>query len=178
MSFKEKTVNKNYVYRGKIINVRADDALSIGGNCKREIVEHPGGSAVLCEKEGKILLEKQFRYAFGEEVWEIPAGKLEPGEDPKMAAIRELEEECGIKAEKAELVFTAYPSPGYTDEVIRIYRAYGLTDGVKHFDPDEDINSFWVDKTEIKRMIKTGEIKDAKTLIALLYAIDQEEKRG
>lgn len=178
MSFKEKTVNKNYVYRGKIINVRADDALSVGGNCKREIVEHPGGSAVLCEKEGKILLEKQFRYAFGEEVWEIPAGKLEPGEDPKNAAIRELEEECGVKAENAELIFTVYPSPGYTNEIIRIYRAYGLTEGKKHFDPDEDINSLWIDKKEINKMIKSGEIKDAKTLIALLYAIEKEEKRG
>lgn len=175
MTFKEKTVNKNYVYRGKIINVRADDALSVGGNCKREIVEHPGGSAVLCEKDGKILLERQFRYAFSDELWEIPAGKLEPGEDPQKAAIRELEEECGIKAEKAELIFTAYPSPGYTDEIIRIYRATGLSRGEKHFDSDEDINSFWVDKKEIKKMIDSGEIKDAKTLIALLYALNEKD---
>ncbi len=173
MSFEEKTIKENRVYTGKIINVRADEAETKGGVSVREVVEHPGGSAILCEKDGKILLEKQFRYALKKELWEIPAGKLEKGEDPKIAAIRELEEECGIVAENAELVFTVYPTPGYDNETIRIYRVTGLSEGKKHFDADEDITSFWIEKEKLREMIAAGEITDAKTLIALLYALGE-----
>lgn len=124
MELTEKTVSKNYVYRGKIITVRADDALRPDGKpCKRELIEHPGGACVLYAEEGKILLVKQFRYPYGEVVCEIPAGKLERGEDPMKAAARELEEEAGVRAEKLTLLFVMYPSPGYTDEKIYIYRA-------------------------------------------------------
>ncbi len=173
MSFKETTIKENTVYRGKIINVRADEAMTIGGTAVREVVEHNGGSAILCEKDGKILLERQYRYAVGKELIEVPAGKLEKGEDPMKAALRELEEECGIKAEKAELLFTVYPTPAYDNEIIRIYRATGLSIGKKHFDVDEDITSFWADKDKIREMIKAGEIEDAKTLIALLFALNE-----
>ena len=87
MNFEEKTVNKNYEFRGRIINVRCDDAvLPDGTPCKREIVEHGGGAAVLYIREGAVLLVKQFRYAYGEELYEIPAGKLEKGEDPALTA--------------------------------------------------------------------------------------------
>ena len=89
MKLKETTVEKHYLYRGKIVNFRCDDALLPDGTpCKREVVEHPGGASVLCVREGKILLVKQFRYAYGEELYEIPAGKLERGEDPAAAAVR------------------------------------------------------------------------------------------
>lgn len=174
MSYKEKTIKENRVYSGKIINVRADEAQTRGGISLREVVEHPGGSAVLCEKDGKILLERQYRYAVQKELWEIPAGKLEKGENPASAALRELEEECGIKAERAELIFSFYPTPGYDNELIRIYRAVGLSEGKKHFDADEDINSFWIEKDKIREMIDSGEIEDAKTLIALLYSLNRK----
>ncbi len=83
MELKEKTVRKNYIYRGKILNLRCDDALLRDGNpCQREIVEHSGGAAVLCIVEEKVALVKQYRYAYGEEIYEIPAGKLEKGEIP------------------------------------------------------------------------------------------------
>ena len=172
MDFKEKTLNKNYIFHGKIINLRKDDVvLPDGKNAIREVVEHSGGSCVYCEKDGKVLLVRQFRYPYEEELWEIPAGKLNKGEDPATTAIRELEEEGGIKAEKVELLFTVYPTPGYTDEKIYIYRAIGLTETEKNLDEDEFLESVWVEKSKLKQMIKNGEIKDGKTLIALLSQI-------
>ena len=172
MDFKEKTLNENYIFHGKIINLRKDDVcLPDGKNAIREVVEHSGGSCVYCEKDDKVLLVRQFRYPYKEELLEIPAGKLNKGEDPKTTAIRELEEEGGIKAEKVELLFTVYPTPGYTNEKIYIYRATGLTQTEKNLDEDEFLESVWVEKSKLKQMIKNGEIKDGKTLIALLSQI-------
>ena len=172
MNFEEKTLNKNTVYSGKILNLRKDDViLPDGKQAVREIVEHSGGSAVLCEKDGKILMVKQFRYAYREEVWEIPAGKVNKGENPMDTAFRELEEEGGIKAENMELMFTLYPSPGYTSEIIRIYRATGLKIASQHLDEDEFLSASWIEKPRLKEMIDGGEIKDAKTLVALLKVL-------
>ena len=101
MDLTEKTVQKHYVYEGKIISVRCDEALRPDGKpCKRELIEHPGGACVLYVEDGRMLLVKQFRYAYGEVLYEIPAGKLEAGEDPALAAARELSEEAGVEAEK------------------------------------------------------------------------------
>ena len=129
MDMTDKTVEKNSVYQGKILSVRCDDALLPDGNpCKREIIEHSGGACVLYVENGAVLLVKQYRYAYGELLYEIPAGKLEKGEDPACTALRELEEEAGIKADSAKLLFVDYPSPGYTNEKIYIYE---VKDGVK-----------------------------------------------
>ncbi|MBO4251073.1 MAG: NUDIX hydrolase [Clostridia bacterium] len=169
MRFEEKTMEKNVVYSGKILNLRKDSVLLPDGKTGiREIVEHSGGSAVLCEKNGKVLMVKQFRYAYREELWEIPAGKVNAGEEPIDTAFRELEEEGGVKADKMDLMFTMYPSPGYTSEVIRIYRATGLTETRPHLDEDEFLSAKWIEKPRLKEMIDSGEIKDAKTLVALL----------
>ncbi|MBQ3115810.1 MAG: NUDIX hydrolase [Clostridia bacterium] len=172
MEFEEKTLKEQYLYKGKILNLRKDEiVLPDGNNAVREVVEHSGGSAILCEKDGKILLVKQFRYPYREELWEIPAGKLNKGEDPDITAIRELEEEGGITASKVEKIFDIYPSPGYTDEIIRIYRAVEFVQGTQHLDSDEFLRIGWFDKSTLKDMIKNGEIKDGKTVIALLYAL-------
>lgn len=172
MDFKEKTLEKNLIYSGKILTLYCDKVLLPNGKeGKREIIEHSGGSAVLCEKDGKILMVKQFRYAYGEELWEIPAGKLNSGEDPKETAFRELEEEGGVKASDLELLFTVYPSPGYSAEVIRIYLAKGIKEGKAHLDEDEFLSAVWLDKQTLKNMIENGEIKDSKTLIALLWIL-------
>ena len=175
MDLTEKTVNKNYIYKGKILNLRVDDILLPDGKpAKREIVEHSGGSAVYCEKDGKVLFVRQFRYPYKKVIYEIPAGKLNVGENPETTAIRELEEECGIKAEKVTEMFKIYPSPGYTEEIIYIYKAEGLKETAVNLDEGEYLTSCWIEKEEALLMVEKGEIKDAKTVIALL----NERKQG
>lgn len=168
MDYIEKTIKKNYIYEGKILTLRRDDAeLPNGQPCIREIIEHSGGACVLYVENGKVLLVRQYRYAYGESLYEIPAGKLEKGENPKKAALRELEEEAGIKAADAELLFVMYPSPGYTDEKIYIYRAYEGEKVCAHLDEGEFLDAEYIPLEKVKEMMRNGEIKDGKTLIAL-----------
>ncbi len=168
-SLGERTVKRNVIYAGKIVTLRCDDALLPDGKpCKREIVEHPGGAAVLCVSGGRVALVRQFRYAYGTELLEIPAGKLEAGEDPAVAAARELEEETGLTAEGLDLLTILYPSPGYTNEKIYIFEAKGIGVGTRHPDKDEFLNVEYVSFEEAIGMIARGEIRDAKTVTALL----------
>ena len=168
MDFTEKTLQKNYVYKGKIITLRNDDALLPNGKpCKREIIEHPGGACVLCANEQGVLLVKQYRYAYGECVYEIPAGKLEKGEDPMLAARRELEEEAGITAGKLTLLYVIYPTPGYTDEKIYLYEAADCVEAASHPDEDEFLTTEYVSVERIKEMLRLGQFNDSKTIIAL-----------
>ena len=177
MDYIEKTVQKNYVYKGKILNLRNDDAeLPNGKPCKREIIEHSGGACVLYVENGKVLLVRQYRYAYGESIYEIPAGKLEKGEDPRLSALRELEEETGVKAEKPQLLYVIYPTPGYTNEKIYIYRAYAGEKVDRHLDDGEFLDVEWVPIEKVKEMLKNGEIKDGKTVIALqAYFLSEKE---
>ena len=176
MQLEEKTVRKNYIYRGKIINVRCDDAeLPNGRPCRREIVEHPGGACVLCVKDGKVALVKQFRYAYGEAIYEIPAGKLSEGEDPMLAAERELGEETGMIADELVLRFVLYPTPGYTNEKIFIYEALGVREGKQHLDEGEFLNVEFVPIEDALEMVENGVICDAKTIVALQrYALEHK----
>lgn len=169
MNFDEKTLKTEYIYKGKILNLRNDLVeLPDKSQARREIVEHSGGSCVLCEMDGKILLVRQFRYPYKRELLELPAGKLNEGESPEQTAIRELEEEGGIKANRVELMFEVYPTPGYTEEIIRIYRAFDLQRTEIKLDDGEFLSGEWYTRDELREMIDKGEIKDAKTLIALL----------
>ncbi len=169
-SLKEQMAQKNVVFEGKIITVRCDDAVLPNGKpCKREIVEHPGGASVLCVADGKAVLVRQYRYAYGEELFEIPAGKLERGEDPAVAAKRELEEETGLIAGSLNLLTVLYPSPGYSNEKIYIYEASGIRAGERHPDSDEFLKVEYIPFNEACNMVARGEIKDAKTVAALLY---------
>lgn len=169
MDFTEKTLKKEVLYSGKILNLRKDDVvLPDGKRSSREIVEHGGGACVYCERDGKVLMVRQYRYAYGENVLEIPAGKINEGENPEQTAKRELEEEGGIVANEVELLFTLYPSPGYTDEKIYVYRAANIIDSEQRLDDGEFLSAEWIDKSELKAMTERGEIKDAKTLVALL----------
>ena len=168
MDYIEKTVQKNYIYQGKILSLRCDDAcLPDGKPCKREIVEHGGGACVLYIEEGKVLLVKQYRYAYGESIYEIPAGKLENGEDPAFAATRELEEETGVRAKRLALLYVNYPSPGYTNEKIYIYQAFEGEKTQRHLDEGEFLDVEYIPVEKVKQMLKNGEIKDGKTIIAL-----------
>ncbi len=170
MDLVEKTIKKQVVFEGKILRVRQDEAsLPDGKPCTREVVEHPGAVCVLCIKEGKAFFVRQFRYAIGEESLELPAGKLDRGEAPKDAALRELEEETGVKASRADLLFAMYPSPGYTNEVIYVFSAEVKEEAGSH--PDEG-EFLCVERIPIEKaytMIEDGRIKDAKTIAALLF---------
>ncbi len=166
----EKTVRENVVFRGKIITVRCDDALLPDGTpCRREVVDHPGGASVLFVRDGKIMLVRQFRYAYGEETLEIPAGKLEKGEDPAVTAARELSEETGWQAERMEHLFTLYPTPGYTDEKIYIYLAHGVAEGSRHPDEGEFVDAAFYPAEQVLGMIEKGIIRDAKTIVAVQH---------
>lgn len=170
MDLKEKTIRKIYAYRGKIINLRSDDVeLPDGSISTREVVEHSGGAVILpVTPDGRVIFVKQYRYAYGEEVLELPAGKLDPGESPIVAAARELEEETGMVAAKYYNLGKLYPSPGYTDEIISMYAAAGLKDVGQHPDPDEFLEVEILSFSEALNLIYKGEIKDAKTICTLL----------
>ena len=176
MDYVEKTVKKNYIYKGKILTLRCDDAeLPDGQPCKREIIEHSGGACVLYVENGAVLLVRQYRYAYGESLYEIPAGKLEPNEDPMEAARRELEEEGGIQATELKLLCVDYPSPGYTNEKIYIYQAMNGKKVSAHLDEGEYLDAEFVPLDKAMKMLQSGEIRDGKTIIALqAYALSQK----
>lgn len=177
MDYVEKTVKKNYLYEGKILSLRKDDALTADGKpCIREIIEHSGGACVLYVEDGKVLLVRQYRYAYGESIYEIPAGKLDKGEDPAVAAARELEEEAGLKAGRLEKLFVIYPTPGYTNEKIYLYRAFDCQKTVAHLDDGEFLDVVYLSLDRVKEMLKNGQINDSKTIIALQAYFLSENK--
>lgn len=168
MEFEERTVRKNYIYKGKIVNLRCDDAvLPDGKSCKREVVEHTGGAAVLCVERGEVILVRQFRYAYGEELLEIPAGKLEAGEDPLHAAAREFEEETGLIADLVPAT-VLYPTPGYTNEKIYLYFAENVRCGRQRLDEGEFLRVVRLPFEDVLRMVQSGQIRDGKTIAAVL----------
>ena len=167
MNLQEKKLKSKTVYDGKIIKLEVDEVeLPDGKTSFRECVRHSGGAAVLLVKDGKVLLVKQFRYLYGKPIYEIPAGKLNYGEDPQLAATRELEEETGFKAKLAHLL-DIYPTPGYTDEIIHIYLAQSYVVTKQNLDEGEFLNYCFIDIEDVLQMIENGEISDAKTIIAL-----------
>lgn len=168
MNFFEKRLNSQTVYQGKILKLNVDKVLLCDGTQSfREYVRHSGGAAVLLIQNGKVLLVKQFRYAYGKEIYEIPAGKLEEGENPIIAAARELREETGYKAE-LEYFLNIYPSPGYTDEIIHVYFAKNPEFEEVKRDEGEFLDFEFIDIEKVYKMIDNGEICDAKTVAAML----------
>ena len=133
------------------------------------MIEHPGGASVLCVKDGKVALVRQFRYAYQEVIYEIPAGKLGEGEDPLEAAERELGEETGLIADELVLLYVLYPTPGYTNEKIFIYEACGVREGNQHLDEGEFLNVEYIPVKKALSMIEDGIICDAKTIVALQH---------
>ena len=171
MNLEEKQLSKEYVYRGKIINVRKDKALLPNGNIStREVIEHPGGVCVAALTDNnEVLFVKQFRYPYMEVIPEIPAGKRDKnGEDPLECGIRELKEETGASAEKFIPLGKLYPSPGYCGEIIWMYAATGLTYGEQQPDDDEFLTVEKIPLDTAVEMILSGEITDAKTQTAVL----------
>ena len=168
MELVEKTLSTETIYNGKIIHVELSNVELPNGNiAKREAVRHSGGAAVLLVLDRKVLLERQFRFPYGKVIWEIPAGKLNIGENPETAARRELEEETGYRAEGLKKLTQIYPSPGYTDEIIYIFYTDNAQKLSQHLDEDEFINFSFVSLDECIEMIERGEICDAKTIAAI-----------
>ena len=170
MDLMEKTLSSEKIFDGRIIHVHRDTIrLPDGGEATREVVDHPGGVCVLAlDDENRALLVSQFRYPYGKVLREVPAGKLEYGEDPTEAAIRELKEETGAVAGDFRSLGELYPSPGYCGEIIRMYLARDLTFGETHLDEDEFLDLERVPFDKLVEQVLSGEIKDAKTIAVVL----------
>ena len=168
MKNEEKTIKENVVYDGRILRVNCDDVLAPNGmNVKREVIHHHGGVCVLAFVEDKIAMVRQFRYAYKETMLELPAGKLEKNEDSYKAGLRELEEEVGLRAESLTSLGVMYPSCGYTNEKIYLYKANNVKPVKRHLDPDEFIDVCYYSLEEAIKKIENNEITDAKTICAV-----------
>ena len=170
MELTEKTISSEEIFSGRILHIRRDTVeLPGGGRSFREVVDHPGGVCVLAlDDENRVLLVRQFRYPYEKVLTELPAGKLEIGEDPEQAALRELREETGAVPGTFQSLGELYPSPGYCGEIIRMYLARDLTFGEAHLDEDEFLNLERVPFDQLVEQVLSGEIKDAKTIAAVL----------
>lgn len=168
----EKTISSDKIYTGKLLTLKVDTVETVNqGYQKREIVEHPGAVAIVAiDENNEIILIKQFRKPIEKVIWEIPAGKLEPGETPKECAIRELEEETGYKAENLKLIYKFYTSAGFSNQKIYIYLATGLSYGNRNLDEDEDIDVYKIDIEKAYNLVLENEIEDAKTSIGILIS--------
>jgi ADP-ribose diphosphatase len=163
-------------YTGRVINVEHDQVeFPDGSRAMLEMVRHPGAAAVVpflddpADADPRILLIRQFRHAADDFIWEIPAGTLGRGEDPEACAYRELEEEAGWRAARVRHLTTVFTTPGFTDEKIHLYLATELSPSTARPEHDEFISVHQVRWSEVGRMIRQGEIRDAKTLCTLFY---------
>lgn len=170
-------VNSRRVYSGKVISVDVDQVRFPDGTVgSLEMVRHPGASAVvpfLSNPDGEdpqILLIKQYRYAAEGFLYEIPAGRLDEGEKPEDCAVRELREETGCTTRRVEYMYTFYTTPGFTDEKIHLFLAVGLERGEAKREADEFLEVVTLPLSRALEMIKSGEIKDGKTVIGILFA--------
>lgn len=172
MTYEEKTLSSEMLYRGKILNLRRDKVLAVGEvETYREIVEHLGGVTLAAiTDEGKMVMVRQYRKAANKVVLEAPAGKMEAGEDPMLTALRELKEETGYTAGHLEHLTSFYSSIGYSEEFLHLYLATDLTPGETDFDDTEAIEVEEVDLEELRQMVLSGTIEDGKTIAAILIA--------
>ncbi|MBE5781097.1 MAG: NUDIX hydrolase [Clostridiales bacterium] len=172
MDLKENIVARETVFSGKIFSVEhMDITLGDGSTGIRQVVRNPGASAVVAlNGDGEIALVRQYRIAIEQPLYEIPAGKLDHGEDPFLCAKRELQEETGLMANTWQKLTAMYASPGFCDEVLHIYLAQDLIEGEACPDEGEFLTLSWMPLTEANEKILKGEIRDAKTIIGVLMA--------
>ena len=182
MELGEKTLASQLIFDGWLLKLYRDEVgLPDGGRSAREYVHHPGGAAVVAlDGDGNVYLERQFRYPYRKAVIEIPAGKLEEGEDPFDAIRRELKEEIGATAGRWDALGHIMPSVGYTDEMLYLYLARDLTFGETHWDKDEFLEPFKLPFAEALERAADGRINDGKTVCALFRAerLMRGEKNG
>ena len=176
MDFEEKTLHSEVVYDGKVITVLKDDVeVSNGYKSFREVIVHSGGVVIVAKKdEQTILLVKQYRYPLKQAIYELPAGKLEVGENPDEACKRELEEETGYRARNWKSLGYIFTTPGVCTEKLYLYLASDLTCVGEHPDEGEILKCFEYKTDEVFKMILNGEINDAKTICAISRALLQK----
>ena len=174
MEMREKTLSQKYYFQGNIMSARLDQVkLPNGKTAPREICEHLGGVGVLpIDKDGNIILVRQYRYPYDELTLEIPAGKLDhgEGEDIEACGMRELKEETGCTAGRIVPLGCIYPSPGFLTEVVHMFAALDLTEGEMQPDEDEFVEVVRLPIAEVEQMVARDEIRDAKTALALYRA--------
>ena len=170
MELFEKTVESEIKFQGRIVTVRLDRAeLPNGRIASREVVEHPGGVCILpLFDDNTVTVVRQFRYPFQKVVTELPAGKLERGEDHRLCALRELSEEVGAEAEELTYLGAMYTSPGFSSEVLHMYLARGLKQGASHPDEDEFLEGERIPFQQLVDEVMSGAIADGKTIATTL----------
>lgn len=182
MAHTEKELSVREIFPGRVIDVKLHQVvLEDGKQTAREVVHHNGGACVAAlDPEGNLLMVRQYRFAMGRELLELPAGKLEKGEDPAVAAARELEEETGWRAERLALLSGMAVSPGYCTETVYIYRAFGLQATAQRLDEGEFLSVERLPLQKAVQMVMAGEIADGKTQLGILMLSKQlqDEKEG
>ncbi len=170
MDMTEKMIDRKVIFEGRIINVYNDTVvLPNGKHSTREVVEHHGGVCVAALTENNTLLfVRQFRYPYGRVLLELPAGKLEKGEEPLAAGMRELEEECGVTAEKVIPMGEVYPTVAYCTEIIHLYLAKGIKKTHQHLDEGEFLSVEEIELSKAVELVMNGEITDSKTVALVL----------
>ena len=163
------------VHTGKVLDLDVDEVLEPGGvRGLREVVRQRGSVATLpVLDDGRFVLVRQYRYAVDAHVWELPAGRRDPGETPEEGACRELEEEVGLRPAALEPLLTFWTTPGFCDEVMYLFRATGLTPVPPRPEADERIQHATFDLDEALAMVRRGEIREGKTLVALLLELQR-----
>lgn len=183
MELYEKKISSEQIFDGKVVKLFVDKVmLPDGKEAVREIVRHPGAVCVIpVTDNGEVIMVRQFRYAFDRVMLEIPAGKLEPGEDPLEAVKRELEEESGVTAKNIEYLGEIFTTVAIFDEKIHAYLATGLEFNASHPDDDEFLEVDRVPLSDLVKMVMDGKINDSKTQIAILKAdrilADRKDRR-
>lgn len=177
-------ISSRRIHKGRIITVDTDTVRFPNGSVgELDMVRHPGASAVVpfvsdpLGDDPQILLLKQYRYAAEQYLYEIPAGRLDPGEDPAHCAARELREETGCTAEHVEFLLTMFTTPGFSDEKIHLFMATGLVRGETAHEADEFMTIETVTLSRALQLIQEGEIKDAKTALGILFAAGFRARR-
>ena len=181
----EAALNEHYrlnhsrtVYRGRVIDLTVDRITTASGTeAVREVVVHPGGAAVVpVFSNGDVLLVEQFRYPMQQSLLELPAGRIDPGESPEETAARELEEEVGFRAGRLEKLAAFYTTPGFCNELLHLFLARDLEPGGRAGDEDEELSVHRYSRRQLEKLIRSGRIVDAKTLIGLhlLLAIEKD----
>jgi ADP-ribose diphosphatase len=167
------------VYEGQVLSLDVDEVEEPGGvRARREVVRHRGSVAALpVHDDGQVVLVRQYRYAVDEAVWELPAGRLDPTEAPLDGARRELEEEVGLRAARLEPMGVFFTTPGFCDEVMHLFRATGLSSVAARPEADERIEALTCTLEEARAMMARGEVREGKTMVALLLETEHRRAR-